>query len=204
MKVNLTPATIVLLSILAVGGCFGGSRSEAPELADTACTDSEQGASPDCAGGPRLSPFICLRFTEACDVEVQLEENGSWYRWLGLDGVSTAALIETAKNKCGEIDWKKRIAEDLPAIAEAHCVDLFEPVGIQTVEVSGGQYRVFENVLATEGNRAAAKSCWPELDRCVVNVENADSADAAATAKPDAEPQADEPSAVSGQVPETN
>lgn len=115
-----TGGPVLGLLVFASAASFAADRADTPELVATGCGRG-QAYSVDCSGGPRSSPFVCVRYTEQCRTDVQLEEDGPWYELLGVSGVSTEGIVASAKSNCDPGNWKKRLAEDLPAIMEGVC-----------------------------------------------------------------------------------
>jgi len=170
----------LLLGLGLALGALGCSSSipEAPPggpiMVDGACPAGSAAPIVDCAGGPRSSPFSCMRFTNDCAVDVQLEPDGEWYRLEGVNGIRIGALRALADGSCGPIGlptgvgsggWKKRLAEDLPALLGAMCVPLGQRAGLALRSYGSGEWIVREAVTTPE-NRERVKSCWPSHDAC--------------------------------------
>jgi len=170
-------AMLGLMLALVAPGC-SSSIPEAPPggpiTVDTACPAGSEAPIVDCAGGERSSPFTCMRFTNDCAVDVQLEADGEWYRLEGVNGIRIAALRALADSSCGPIGlpsgvgsggWKKRLAEDLPALLVSMCVPPGQRVGLALRSYGSGDWIVREAVTSAE-NRERVKSCWPSHDAC--------------------------------------
>jgi hypothetical protein len=174
------PRASVRSTVLAAVMAFGCSQGmpEAPPggptLVDTACPARNEAPAVDCAGGPRSSPFTCVRFDPDCAVDVQLEPDGDWYRLEGVNGVRIGALRALADTACGPVGplsgigsggWKKRLAEDLPALLAAVCAPLGERAGLALRRFGDGSWIVREAV-DTADNRERVRTCWPSHDAC--------------------------------------
>ena len=168
--------TIVL--VLLCLGCSGDPVPPAPPggplLRATACTVGAA-ADVDCAGGPQRAPFACVRFDAGCRVDVRLETDGPWYRLEGVNGVTVAGLRALADGACGPVGgpggvtfaaWKKRLAEDLPALLAGVCAPLGDTADLALRDHATGRWVVREAVPATAERRAETKRCWTEHDDC--------------------------------------
>lgn len=145
-----------------------------PVLVATGCAP-EADAAVDCTDGPRASPFTCLRFTSDCRMDVQLEVDGAWYRLEGVNGVTVDGIRDIAESACGPIGgpqgvqysgWKKRLAEDLPALMTGVCRPAGDTVELALRDVDSGAWVTHPDVSATAAKRAAVKGCWPTNDAC--------------------------------------
>jgi hypothetical protein len=147
------------------GPALVASRCEAPVPPDV-----------DCAGGPRRSPFACLRFDGNCDVDVRLVDDGPWYRLEGINGVALGGILAVADAACappeatgagGLPPWKrKRLAEDLPALLDGVCAPLGATADLALRDRQTGAWVLQSAVPVTEEKRAAARLCWPQHDDC--------------------------------------
>jgi hypothetical protein len=171
------PLGVLLVLVLVAHGC-GAAMPDAPPggpvLVDRACPAGSEAPAVDCTGGPRSSPFTCMRFDDACDVDVQLEEGGPWFRLEGVQGVRVGALRDLADAACGPIGppsgigaggWKKRLAEDLPALLTAVCAPLGDTatLALRRFDDGGWDERV---APATPAKREQVRTCWPSHDAC--------------------------------------
>jgi hypothetical protein len=145
-----------------------------PAMRNSACPAGSEAPAVDCAEGPRSSPFVCMRFDADCAVDVQLEPDGEWYRLEGVNGVRIEALRDLADSACGPIGppsgigmggWKKRLAEDLPALLTSTCAPLGARAGLALRSFDDGGWVVRE-ADSTAENRERVKSCWPSHDAC--------------------------------------
>lgn len=150
------------LLLLLLVGCDGDADDDfTPDAAPPACVPVTDN-SLDCRTGPRGSPFTCVRYTEACGVEAQVEAGGEFRELRAIDGRSTASYLGAARQGCagGGDAWKARFAEDLPQVFAAACLELGATV---TVTLGGDE---LTDVAVTEAKRAAVQACWKDEDRC--------------------------------------
>jgi hypothetical protein len=170
---------MVLLMVGWLGvGCGGDPVPPAPPggppLQATACGEFD-GSVIDCAGGPQLSPFACVRFDAGCRVDVRLETDGPWYRLEGVNGVTVAGLRALADSACGPVGgpggvsvsgWKKRLAEDLPALLSGVCAPVDDTADLVLRAGETGAWVVRERVPVTAEKRSETKACWTQHDDC--------------------------------------
>jgi hypothetical protein len=71
----------------------------------------------------------------------------------GPDGVTYAA-------------WKKRLAEDLPALLTGACAPLGETADLALRDYQTGAWVVRAGVSATAEKRSETKVCWTQHDDC--------------------------------------
>jgi hypothetical protein len=129
----------------------------------------------DCAGGPQRSPFTCVSFDAECRVDVRLETDGPWYRLEGVNGISVVGLQALADRACGPVGgpsgvnraaWKKRLAEDLPALLTGVCAPMGETAELALRDHETGAWVVRRDVPATAEKRSETKACWTQHDDC--------------------------------------
>jgi hypothetical protein len=169
---------VLLMAGWLGAGCGGDPVPPAPlggpPLQATACGELD-GVVVDCAGGPQRSPFACVRFDADCRIDVRLETDGPWYRLEGVNGVTVAGLHALADSACGPVGgpggvsvsgWKKRLAEDLPALLGGVCAPLDDTADLALRDHETGAWVVRERVPATEEKRAETKACWTRHDDC--------------------------------------
>jgi hypothetical protein len=176
---DLTTTTCLLVIALAAAACSeripDAPPGTGPDLAMSRCATTET-PEVDCAGGPRRSPFVCLRFDADCNVDVRLEDDGPWYRLEGIDGVALGGILAGADAACappestgadGLPPWKrKRLAEDLPALMDGVCAPLGATADLALRDRQTGAWVLPSAVPVTEEKRAAARLCWPQYDDC--------------------------------------
>ena len=163
---------------LAAAGCSEGipdaPPGSEPALVATRCTTPGD-VDVDCAAGPRRSPFACLRFDASCNVDVQVDPEGPWYRLEGVNGVALGGILALADAACAPPDaptgglplWKrKRLAEDLPALMDGVCAPLGESADLALRDLVTGGWVLPPQVPVTEAKRAAVRLCWPQHDAC--------------------------------------
>lgn len=152
---------VLILLVLAVGCGSGQVNSAGP------CTVPVPLAAPiDCADGSRASvPFTCVEFTPTCDIRVEVD--GSWYDLVSIDGAPIADLIAAMKIGCadGELNWRKRFAEDLDKIMEAASCPIGSTVMLG-LRRDDGTVVTLTDVPVSAEKRQATRECWPTHDHC--------------------------------------
>jgi hypothetical protein len=178
MRRRVTHAALVTALCLTALACSDGMPEAppgGPALVASRC-EPPGPADVDCAGGPRRSPFACLRFDGDCNVDVRVEDDGPWYRLEGINGVTLAGILAVADTACAPPDlpstsplapWKrKRLAEDLPALMDGACAPLGETADLALRDHDSGAWVTKSDVPVTEAKRSAARLCWPRHDEC--------------------------------------
>lgn len=171
---RVVPSLVVAVLALGCSSSVPEAPPDGPTLVDTKCAAGSSAPAVDCAGGPRSSPFVCMRFDADCHVDVQLEPDGDWQRLEGVNGVRIDALRALADTACGPIGppsgigtggWKKRLAEDLPALLAAVCATESERTGLALRSTSDGSW-IIRDAISSAENRERVKTCWPTHDAC--------------------------------------
>ncbi len=172
MKNLMIVGAVLFGAALFTSACGSdGGKTTTTTGDDTGTTGDDTGTGEDvdlCTEGPRLSPFVCMRFNADCSVDVQVETDGDWFGLVSIDGVTTETLKATSDAECGEGDWKKRLAEDVYGLLLLAGGDPGDTVDLELSQVADGTISTYDvkNVPATEDKRDLVKDCWEAMDTC--------------------------------------